>query len=118
MDTLQHVAARIRQLRTSYGGQGISQEALAKELKIATNTVSRWETGVYKPDLADLDKLARFFNASILTFFPQEDAPVRKETEALLRAAEALPTEDVDELTRFAEFRRAQQIHKKGKGRK
>ncbi len=118
MDTLQHVAARIRQLRTSYGGQGISQEALAKELKIATNTVSRWETGVYKPDLTDLEKLARFFNTSILTFFPQEDVPVRKETEALLRAAEALPPEDVDELTRFAEFRRAQQLHKKLQNRK
>lgn len=113
MTTLEFVASRIRQLRTTYGGQGVSQEALAKNLKVATNTVSRWETGVYKPDLSDLDKLARFFNTSILTFFPQDEAPVRKETEALMRAAEALPKEDVEELRRFAEFRRAQQIHKK-----
>jgi transcriptional regulator with XRE-family HTH domain len=73
---------------------------------------------VYKPDLADLEKLARFFNTSILTFFPQEDTSVRKETEALLRAAEALPPEDVDELIRFAEFRRAQHTHKKLQNRK
>lgn len=112
MDTLQFVASRIRQLRTSFGGTGISQEALAKNLDIATNTVSRWETGVYKPDLTDLDKMARFFNTSILAFFPQDQQPVKKETEALLRAAEALPASDVDELRRFAEFRRAQQIHK------
>ena len=119
MEVLEHVAARIKHLRTTYGGSGISQEALAKELKIATNTISRWETGVYKPDLADLDKVARFFNTSIITFFPNEEAPQRKETEALLRAAEALPAEDINELRRFAEFRRAEQILKKaGKTKK
>ncbi len=111
-DVLKYVAGRIRQLRTTYGETGLSQEALAKELGIAANTVSRWETGAYKPDLADLDKLARFFHQSILTFFPQDTDPVKKETEALLRAAEALPVGDVEELVRFAEFRRAKYIHK------
>jgi transcriptional regulator with XRE-family HTH domain len=110
MDVLDHVAARIKQLRTTYGGSGVSQEALAKELEVAANTVSRWETAAYKPDLNDLDKLARFFNVSITTFFPQDQAPMRTETEALLRAAEALPESDVNELVRFAEFRRAQQV--------
>lgn len=117
MDILKQVAGRIRQLRTTYGEQGISQETLAKQLNIATNTVSRWETGVYKPDLADLDKLARFFNTSILTFFPREELPLRKETEALMRAAETLPETDVSELRRYAEFRRAQLIHNKIKSK-
>ncbi|MDA8027298.1 MAG: helix-turn-helix transcriptional regulator [Actinomycetota bacterium] len=111
-DVLAYVARRIRQLRTTYGETGLSQEALAKQLGIAANTVSRWETGAYKPDLADLEKLSRFFKQSILTFFPQDADPVKKETEALLRAAEALPADDVEELIRFAEFRRAKNIHK------
>lgn len=118
MELLDYVATRIRDLRTSYGGKGISQEALAKNLDVAANTVSRWETGAYKPDLTDLDKLARFFNQSILTFFPRDESPVRKETAALMRAAEALPKKDVEELQRFAEFRRAQQIHKQLGGKK
>jgi len=111
-DVLEHVANRIRELRTTYGETGLSQEALAKELGVAANTVSRWETGAYKPDLKDLDSLARFFKQPILTFFPQDADPVKKETEALLRAAEALPASDVEELVRFAEFRRAKIIHK------
>ena len=111
-DVLAYVARMIRQLRTTYGETGLSQEALAKQLGIAANTVSRWETGAYKPDLADLEKLSRFFKQSILTFFPQDADPVKKETEALLRAAEALPADDVEELIRFAEFRRAKNIHK------
>lgn len=111
-DVLQQVAARIKELRTTYGETGLSQEALAKELGVAPNTVSRWETGAYKPDLKDLDKIARFFKQSILTFFPNESEPLKKETEALMRAAQALPASDIEELTRFAEFRRAQKIHK------
>lgn len=115
-DLLECVAKTIKDLRTGYGDIGISQEALAKALEVAPNTISRWETGAYKPDLNDLEKIARFFNKSIMTFFPQELTPVKKETEALLRAAEALPAEDVAELQRFAEFRHAQKIHKSIKG--
>lgn len=113
MDVIDYVAARIKQLRTTYGGEGLSQESLGKELKVATNTISRWETTAYKPSINDLEKLARFFQTSILTFFPEETNPVKKQTEALLRAAENLPQQDIEELRKFAEFRQAQSIHKK-----
>lgn len=106
MDLVQHVSERIRQLRTSYGG-GLSQEALAKELNIAANTVSRWETGTYKPGLEDLDMLSRFFGVSILEFFPKEEVEAESKVMALLRAARDLPQEDIDELRKYAEFRRA-----------
>jgi transcriptional regulator with XRE-family HTH domain len=106
----QYVANRIRELRTHYGGEGLSQEALGKALSVATNTVSRWETGTYKPDLGDLDKLARFFGVSILNFLPPEQSQVREPLNALLRAAKELPDEDILELQRYAEFRSARHV--------
>lgn len=112
MDLFQHVAARIRDFRTAFAaGEGLSQDALAKELGVATNTISRWETGTYKPSLEDLDKLARFFGKSILEFFPNTATPQNEQVAALLRAASDLPTEDVEELRRYAEFRRARSIY-------
>lgn len=109
-----YVGKRIRELRASYGETGISQEALAAELKVATNTVSRWETGVYEPTLNDLERLSRFFGVSITQFFPQvEEKDSRSQkVDALLRAAQALHQDDLDELQRYAEFRRARSIQK------
>jgi transcriptional regulator with XRE-family HTH domain len=101
------IARRIRDLRSAYGGKGLSQEALAKELGVATNTVSRWETGTYKPAIDDLEGLARFFGVSILEFFPKEESPVTEQVSALLRAAEQLDHRDLEELRRYAEFRKA-----------
>ena len=114
-DLLQHVAMRIRELRQAYNaGEGISQEALANALGVTANTVSRWETGVYKPKLEDLDALSRFFGVSILEFFPREDVPENEKVAALLRAAKNLAPEDIDELRKYAEFRRARSLYSDG----
>jgi transcriptional regulator with XRE-family HTH domain len=111
MELIRYVGERIRQLRNNYGGgTGISQEALAKSLKMAANTVSRWETGTYRPSLEDLDALSRFFGVSILEFFPKEDHPSESKVTALLRAARDLPQDDIDELQKYAEFRRARAL--------
>ena len=62
MELIRYVGERIRGLRNRHGGgAGISQEALAKQLKIAPNTVSRWETGTYRPSLEDLDAAQSLF---------------------------------------------------------
>lgn len=114
MNLFEYISARIRDLRLSYGGEGISQEALAKGLGVATNTVSRWETNTYHPSLDDLEKLARFFGKSILEFFPAEPDQVDDKMAALLRAAKQLPPEDIDELRRYAEFRKARSLYKGG----
>ena len=45
----EQIGQTIRQLRGS-----LSQEALAAKLGVAANTVSRWETGTYKPTPEDL----------------------------------------------------------------
>jgi len=109
-----YVAARIRELRSQYGKEGLSQEALAQLVGVATNTISRWETGTYQPTLDDLEKLARALRVSILSFFPKPEKTDEKEekVDALLRAARGLNTADLDELRKYAEFRRARSIYK------
>jgi transcriptional regulator with XRE-family HTH domain len=122
MNLMEYVGQRIRDFRTSYGGgTGISQDALAKALGFATNTVSRWETAVYRPTIEDLDKLARFFGKSILEFFPKADVRTKRDEkiDALLRTAKQLKDADVDELRRYAQFRHARDVYtRRSAGRK
>ncbi|HLA09661.1 MAG TPA: helix-turn-helix transcriptional regulator [Pyrinomonadaceae bacterium] len=118
MKLIDHVAAQIRELRTTYNsGEGMSQEALARQLNVAPNTVSRWETGLYLPSVSDLERLARIFGVSIVSFFPSDK--VGGEDEALLsllRTASQLHPEDLEELRRYAEFRKARRMYE-GKSR-
>lgn len=107
MDLARYVAERIRQLRTTHGGKGLSQEALADELKTTANTISRWETGTYRPQIEDLDQLSRVFGVSMMEFFPKDEGQKDDRVAALLRAAKELPDEDIDELQKYAEYRRA-----------
>jgi transcriptional regulator with XRE-family HTH domain len=119
MELTKFVGERIRQLRSSHGGgSGISQEALAKALDMAANTVSRWETGTYRPGLEDLDALSRYFGVSILEFFPKENLPAETKVSALLRAARDLPENDIDELQKYAEYRRARAMMMRDSGGK
>ena len=119
MDVLDHVAAKIRDLRVNYNsGEGLSQESLATHLKVATNTISRWETGTYRPSVKDLERISRFFGFSINSFFPSDmhDAEEDENLKALLRTARQLHPADVEELRKYAEFRRARSMYQ-GKGR-
>ena len=120
MDLLDCVAQQIRELRMGYNsGQGLSQVELAKALDVAPNTISRWETGTYKPGIDDLERLSIFFGVAILFFFPKDptskwDTPLND----LLRTAENLPKEDLIELQKYAEFRKIRSIHSNGKNPK
>lgn len=109
MDLYKHAATKIKELRTK---SNLTQEGLANGLKVATNTVSRWETESNKPDLKDLENLARFFKVSILVFFPGQDPAAKPELQALLRAAGNLKEDDLQELQRYAEYRQAQTIYR------
>ena len=103
-DIYKAIGQKIRELRGA-----LSQEALATHLKIAPNTLSRWETGTYKPTAEDLDKLARFFKVPITVFFPNQiDSDER--IEALTSATGGLSEKDFEEVIRYAEFRKARQI--------
>jgi transcriptional regulator with XRE-family HTH domain len=114
MDLLDQIAARIRDLRVNYNhGEGLSQDSLAAHLKVAPNTISRWETGTYRPSVKDLERISRFFGVSIISFFPSEtlDAEEDEGLKALLRAAKQLHPADLEELRKYAEFRRARSIY-------
>ncbi|HJS23875.1 MAG TPA: helix-turn-helix transcriptional regulator [Pyrinomonadaceae bacterium] len=114
MDLLDHVAAKIRDLRVNYNsGEGLSQESLAAHLKVATNTISRWETGTYRPSLKDLERISRFFGVPMMSFLPDEmvDDDEDENLKALLRTARQLHPADLEELRKYAEFRRARGIY-------
>ena len=114
MDLLDQIAAKIKDLRISYNsGEGLSQESLATHLKVAPNTISRWETGTYRLSVKDLERISRFFGVSIISFFPSEaiDANEDENLKALLRTARQLHPADVEELQKYAEFRRARGIY-------
>ena len=114
MDLLDHVAVKLRDLRVSYNnGEGLSQESLATQLKVAPNTISRWETGTYRPSLKDLERISRFFGVSIMSFLPDEmvGADEDENLKALLRTARQLHPADLEELRKYAEFRKARGIY-------
>lgn len=106
MSTLyEQIGQKIRELREE---AKLSQGELAGDLGVAPNTVSRWETGVYKVTPEDLDKLARRFKVSITKFFPhlqQDDQRIA----ALASATGGLGKREFDEVIRYAEYRRVRQ---------
>jgi len=105
------IGEKIRELRTTLKGKGISQEDLAQAMKTTANTVSRWETATYKPSISDLERLARFFGVPVTVFFPQLQ-PVSR-MNALLSATTDLDDKNLEEVTLYALFRRARQRKKK-----
>ena len=56
----------------------ISQEKLAKELKVSRSTVAMWENNSNEPDNNTLIKLANYFNISVDELIGNEDAPKMK----------------------------------------
>jgi transcriptional regulator with XRE-family HTH domain len=116
MNIYQVIGNKIRELRTHHLGKGVSQDVLASEMKTTPNTISRWETATYKPSIEDLERLARYFGTSISVFFPNIEPTAR--IQALLSATGNLDDEDLDELTRYAQFRRARKALGKAKTKK
>ena len=95
------VGGKIRTFREQHG---MNQEALAVELGVTANTVSRWETATYKPSVKELEKMSRFFEVPLWTFLPSETQPPTEQQNALLSATGDLPAEDLEELQRYADF--------------
>ena len=66
----------LKKLRKQYK---LSQEELAKELKISRQAISRWEVGKTEPDIKMIQKIAKFYNVSIEELLSDEETSVKKE---------------------------------------
>jgi len=111
MDIYEYIGSQIRRLREE---ARLSQEALATQIGVSTNTVSRWETATYKLSLKDLQKLADLFEVRLSSLLPPEENQQPRH-KALMSATGDLPEEDIQELIEYAEFRRARHLLQKGK---
>lgn len=107
-----HIAQKIRELREACR---ISQTDLAGMLGVTPNTVSRWESGTYKPKIEDLERIARAFDKPIWALLPGDAGPRNEAQQILLSKTGDLPPEDIDELVRYADFVRARQSTKRKK---
>jgi transcriptional regulator with XRE-family HTH domain len=110
------IGQTIKKLRQEYPKGILSQDALAQHIGVGANTLSRWETGVYKPTPDDLDKLARFFKVPITVFFP--DLKVDDRVMMLASATGGLDANDFEELVRYAEFRKTRRAMEGAKRRR
>ena len=102
------IAQKISELRRGFGGKGLTQEELAPKMGTTANTISRWESGVYRPSVEDLHKLAKVFGVSISVFFP--DMQISERQHALMSATGDLTDRDMNELIEYAKFRKARTI--------
>ena len=53
--------------------KGISQEALATDLQIAQSSISNYESGITKPDIDTLKKMANYFELPISELISDEN---------------------------------------------
>ncbi|MBV9719229.1 MAG: helix-turn-helix transcriptional regulator [Candidatus Eremiobacteraeota bacterium] len=95
-------------LKAEREGRSLSQQELATKLGVAPNTVSRWETGTYKPRLDDLGKIAAALDLDIGALIPQNSANSEATLQRLIDIARLLDPAEIEEVKRYAEFRRAQ----------
>ena len=65
---------RIKNLRKS---RHLTQDELAKKLDVTKQTISQYERGVRRPDVATIDALCDFFNVSADYLLGRDDVTVR-----------------------------------------
>lgn len=63
---------RLKEIRKT---KGISQLKLAIDLNTTQNTISRYETGEREPSIADLIKIADYFDVSLDYLLERTDDP-------------------------------------------
>ena len=72
------LGTKIRQLRHR---DGRTQEALAEELGVTAQAVSRWEKGICYPDMEIIPSIANYFGVSIDELFGYDNDRARKTAE-------------------------------------
>jgi transcriptional regulator with XRE-family HTH domain len=86
----------------------LSQDEVAKILKVPRSAVSMMEAGQRKVDAIELQKLAEIYQRPIGFFIGEAVSPPMPDVvQHLARAASKLTDQDREELLRFAEFLQA-----------
>lgn len=83
---------------------GLTQEALGQRIGVTNKTISRWETGVYMPDIDMFKLLGELFSVSINELLSGErlnDADFRKEADTNIVAASKAGIFSLKEKTDF-----------------
>lgn len=94
----------LKSLRTS---KGMTQDELAKILKISRSTVGMYEKGDREPDYETLESIADFFNVSIDYLLGRENTTIRLVNPTTIAAhfdGDEYTEEELEEIRRFAEF--------------
>jgi transcriptional regulator with XRE-family HTH domain len=107
-----------RRLKAEREGRNLSQQELASKLGVAPNTVSRWETGTYKPRLDDLNKIAATLDLDIGALIPKNSSSSEASLQRLIDIASMLDPKEIEDVERFAEFRRAQSLKSIGEAKR
>ncbi|MEQ1493099.1 MAG: helix-turn-helix transcriptional regulator, partial [Terricaulis sp.] len=70
------IGARVRQRRMELG---LSQAALAKQLRLTFQQIQKYENGINRVAASTLIEIARALNAPAAWFFEEESAPTPQE---------------------------------------
>ena len=105
-------ASRLRALRKE---RGLTLQQLAKHFGMSHSTLSKYETGSRKPDMAMLKKLSDFFGVSVDYLIGESPVRDKEETVILNKSINMpeLPPEAYKELEDFIEYLRKKYNNKK-----
>jgi transcriptional regulator with XRE-family HTH domain len=96
------IAEKLRQAREYVG---LSQDEVASRLAIPRTALSNIETGQRKVDVIELRKLADLYRRPVSYFAGDADpAEIPGQVQHLARTASKLSSNDLQELSRFADF--------------
>jgi len=94
------ISKKIQQLRIK---SGLSQEALAEQLEITRQSVSKWETGQALPDTEKIIQLSRLFGVTTDWLLLNEGSMVAKKPRQSMRFGMYLITKDFAQSVGFYE---------------
>ncbi|MBR4069316.1 MAG: tetratricopeptide repeat protein [Clostridia bacterium] len=100
-----------KKIKTFRIAKSVTQEALAQELGVTAQAVSRWENGAAMPDIALLPALSTYFGVRIDDFFELSDEAQLERICNMTETEEFIPCADFDHAERYLKDRIALDPH-------
>ena len=100
-----------KKIKTFRIAKSVTQEALAQELGVTAQAVSRWENGAAMPDIALLPALSVYFGVRIDDFFELSDEAQQERICNMTETEEFIPRADFDHAERYLKDRLAMDPH-------